>query len=69
MIEGSTGFIVEKGNLEEYAEKLGILIKNKELREKYASNGWPFVKERFDYSRLVSDMKLLYNELIENKNV
>ena len=67
--EGSTGYIIEKGNLEEYVEKLGILIKNKELRTKFASNGWPFVKERFDYSRLVNDMKLFYNELIARKNV
>ena len=69
MKEGETGYIVEKGNLQEYVQKLGILIKNKELREKFASNGWPFVKERFDYSRLVNDMKLFYNELIAKKNV
>jgi glycosyltransferase involved in cell wall biosynthesis len=68
MKEGATGYIVEKGNLQEYVQKLGILIKNKELREKFASNGWPFVKERFDYSRLVNDMKLFYNELIAKKN-
>ncbi|NDF60872.1 MAG: glycosyltransferase family 1 protein [Crocinitomicaceae bacterium] len=67
--EGSTGYVIEKGDLEEYVEKLGILIKNKELRTKFASNGWPFVKERFDYSRLVNDMKLFYNELIARKNV
>ena len=69
MKEGETGYIVEKGNLQEYVQKLGILIKNKELRAKFASNGWPFVKERFDYSRLVNDMKLFYNELIAKKNV
>jgi glycosyltransferase involved in cell wall biosynthesis len=67
--EGSTGYVIEKGDLEEYVEKLGILIKNKELRTKFASNGWPFVKEKFDYSRLVNDMKLFYNELIARKNV
>ena len=59
----------KKKEVLEYVEKLGILIKNKELRTKFASNGWPFVKERFDYSRLVNDMKLFYNELIAKNNV
>ncbi len=66
--EGETGFIVPKGNLEEYVQKLGLLIKNKELRTRFSENGWGFVKERFHYTRLTSDMEALYYELITKSN-
>ena len=68
VLEGKTGYIVEKGNLNDYAEKLGILIKNKELRQEFSNNGWEFVKEKFHYTRLVKDIETLYTKLLNNKN-
>jgi glycosyltransferase involved in cell wall biosynthesis len=68
VLEGKTGYIVEKGNLNDYAEKLGILIKNKELRQEFSNNGWEFVKDKFHYTRLVEDIETLYMKLLNNKN-
>ena len=65
MLDGETGFIVEKGNLKEYGEKLVYLIENDEIRRKMSQNGWNFVRDKFHYTRLVKDMETYYNELLE----
>lgn len=62
--DGETGFIVQKGNLEQFADKLGTLIENEEIRKKMSQNGWSFVREKFHYTRLVSDMAAYYRELL-----
>ena len=63
--EGKTGFVVNKGDLEDYVKKLGNLINNKELRTEMSSNGWNFVKEKFHYTRLAKDMEKLYRKLLK----
>ena len=63
--EGETGYIIPKGNLEDYVKKLGNLINNKELRNKLSLNGWDYVKEKFHYTRLAKDMEELYRTLLE----
>ncbi len=64
VLEGETGFIVPKKNAEAFAEKLLILIDNKEIRQRMSQNGWTFVKEKFHYLRLVKDMEAYYHELL-----
>jgi glycosyltransferase involved in cell wall biosynthesis len=65
VLEGKTGYVINKGDLEEYAKKLGNLINNKELRREFSKNGWLFVKEKFHYTRLVKDMEELYRNLLK----
>lgn len=65
--EGETGFIVPKGDLKQFSEKLGLLIENEEIRRKMSQNGWNFVREKFHYTRLVSDMQKYYRELLAKK--
>lgn len=62
--EGHTGFVVPTDNLDLYVEKVSLLIKNKEIREKMSQNGWKHVHEKFSYNRLVSDMEKYYKELL-----
>lgn len=62
--EGQTGFVVPTDNLDLYVEKVSLLIKNKEIREKMSQNGWKHVHEKFSYNRLVSDMEKYYKELL-----
>jgi len=45
--EGETGFLVEKGNAEAFAEKLEILIKNVELRSQMGDAGKLRFEEHF----------------------
>lgn len=65
MLDGETGFIVEKGDLKEYTKKLVYLIENDEIRKKMSQNGWTYVRDKFHYERLVKDMETYYRELLE----
>ncbi len=64
VIDGETGYVIEKNNVLKFAEKLGILISNKENREKMSQNGWNHVREKFHYNRLTNDMKKYYWSLL-----
>jgi glycosyltransferase involved in cell wall biosynthesis len=64
VIDGETGYVIEKNNMLKFAEKLGILISNKENREKMSQNGWNHVREKFHYNRLTNDMKKYYWSLL-----
>ncbi|MDF3028718.1 MAG: glycosyl transferase group 1 [Fluviicola sp.] len=63
--EGKTGFVVPKKDREAFAEKLQLLIGNKEIRHKMSQNGWNFVRDKFHYTTLVKNMEDYYMELIE----
>lgn len=67
MIDGKTGFVVPKNNAGMFAEKLEILITQKEIREKMSQNGWNFVREQFHYEKLVSNMRTYYYSLLNDK--
>jgi glycosyltransferase involved in cell wall biosynthesis len=62
---GSTGFIIDKGNCTEYAKKLVLLIENEKKREEMSQNGWNFVHEKFSKETLAKNTKKLYFELLE----
>lgn len=63
--EGNTGFVVPKKDAGAFAEKLRLLIENKEIRSKMSQNGWNFVRDKFHYTTLVKNMENYYAELIE----
>ncbi|MFN5418053.1 MAG: glycosyltransferase [Flavobacteriia bacterium] len=65
MLDGETGFIVEKGDLKDYCEKLVYLIENDEIRRKMSQTGWTYVRDKFHYTRLVKDMEAYYRELLQ----
>lgn len=63
--EGETGFVVPKGAVSAFSEKLQLLIQNEEIRTKMSQNGWNFVRDKFHYTTLVRNMENYYAELIE----
>lgn len=65
--EGETGYIIPKGDIKQFEEKLGLLIENEEIRRKMSQNGWDFVREKFHYTRLAADMEKYYRELLDKK--
>ena len=65
--EGHTGYIIPKDDPKQFAEKLGLLIENEEIRRKMSQNGWDFVREKFNYTRLAADMEKYYRELLDRK--
>jgi glycosyltransferase involved in cell wall biosynthesis len=65
--EGQTGFLCNKDDMQSFVNQLLRLVEDKMLRNKMADNGWDHVRNKFHYTRLVSDMKNLYNELLSAK--
>ena len=43
-----------------------MLVENDEMRKQMSEDGWIFVRDKFHYTRLVNDMKNLYDELLAN---
>ena len=55
MKNNETGFLVEKGNSEEWIEKLSILIDDKEKRKTMGSKGRKFVEDNFSWNIIAKE--------------
>ena len=65
--DGEDGFLVENGNIQQLAEKMELLINNKELRE------WLGVRARLNAARFTSDNIMpqwtkLFETIVQNDN-
>jgi len=65
--EGQTALLSPSQNVDAFSENLLELVNDDELRHKMSEDGWTFVRDKFHYTRLVNDMKNLYDELLANK--
>ncbi len=63
--ENETGYISPKNDANQFAKNLLLLTEDKNNRERMSQNGWSFVKNKFHYTRLVSDMEKYYHSLLE----
>lgn len=61
--DGYSGFVVAQ-QPGAYAEKLSVLISDRELRQKMAMNGQRFALENYSYERLVQETQDLYRGLL-----
>lgn len=61
--DGENGFLVEPHNPEELAEKIKILMENKELREKFSKTGRKWVSENFEWNDGIKKFAQLFFEL------
>ncbi len=61
---GITGLLSESGDRNGLRDHLIALVENDALRKELGLQGWHHVKERFHYSRLVTDMAGLYDSLL-----
>jgi hypothetical protein len=48
-----------------FSKNLLLLTEDKNNRQRMSQNGWSFVKNKFHYTRLVSDMEKYYYSLLE----
>ncbi|MDC1191117.1 glycosyltransferase [Gammaproteobacteria bacterium] len=63
VIKDKTGLICDSQDINGFANNLQKLIENKDLRDSLGAAGYENVYEKFNYRRLVSDVKSLYNRL------
>ena len=55
MINSETGFLVNKGDENEWVKKLEFLFSNEEKRNSMGENGRKFVEENFNWNKIVKD--------------
>lgn len=64
VLKGKTALLSPNNELLPFAENLCTLINDDKLRFEMAQSGYEYVKQRYHYTRLVNDMKELYQSLL-----
>jgi glycosyltransferase involved in cell wall biosynthesis len=64
VLNGRTGLLSPAGDAIGLGENLLRVVEDEALRRSLSEHGWEHVRDRFHYSRLVSDTERLYRELL-----
>jgi len=64
---GKTALLVENGNLDEFVRSLRQMVENQEFLAEMSNSGVEHVMKKYHYTRLVSDVEKLYDELLTQK--
>jgi glycosyltransferase involved in cell wall biosynthesis len=62
---GVTALLADNNNLEQFTNQLLRLIEDEGLRNSMSKESWNFVREKYHYTRLVSDVENLYSSLLK----
>jgi len=65
VLPNKTALLCDNNNISEFSRQLLKLIDDDALRSEMAEKGWIHVKEKFHFTRLVSDMEKLYKKLLK----
>ncbi len=65
----TTALLSPTGDAAAFTHNLLTLLNNDTQRTAFGTAGWPHVKEKFHYTRLVSDMEQLYRKLLAEKGL
>jgi glycosyltransferase involved in cell wall biosynthesis len=65
--DGINGFIINNENPDNFAEKINILIRNKELREKMGAEAAKKARQKFTLKKIAAEYDLVYSHLINGK--
>jgi glycosyltransferase involved in cell wall biosynthesis len=63
VVDGATGFLIEKNNAEQLAQSLLTLVKDDVTREAMGRAGRQLVLQHFTWAQVAADMNLRYREL------
>lgn len=69
VVPDKTAFLTASNDAAGFADKLLLLIENRELRNQMGNGGWEMVGQKFHYQRLVDDMATYYYELLDKKSL
>ena len=67
--ENETGFVVRTGDTNAVADKLLLLARNPELRERLGRAGQKFVAENFSVEKMVADQYAVYQQLAAKRGL
>lgn len=65
VIPNKTALLCENDSINQFCKQLLNVISDDNLRKSLSQNGWQHVKEKFHFTRLVSDMENLYEKLLK----
>lgn len=68
VIDGETGFIIEKRDVNTLAEKICLLLRDEKLAQQMGEAGRRHVKEHFSRERMVHQVNELYQKVVAKKN-
>ncbi len=68
VINEITGFVVEPRNVQQLADKLKVLIENKNLREQMGMNGKAHFLKNFTLQRYEHNIKNVFNTILERQD-
>jgi len=62
--EGETGFMILPDDVEKYAEKIILLLKNDQLRKKLGSNARHFAEKHLNKQTILAQLETVYREIL-----
>ena len=65
IIENQTALLSDIADKNRFCENILRIVKSEELRKSMSIEGREYVKQKFHYSRLISDTKKLYTMLLK----
>lgn len=63
LLDGETGFVIKEGDIEGFADKIELLLRNEKLRKEMGRKGREFVVANYDSSVLGDQLEKLYFDL------
>ncbi len=67
VIPEKTALLSPSGDLNLFSDNLKRLVEDEALRNSMRDKGWPFVRDKFHFERLVAEIKTLYQDLLSQK--
>lgn len=64
IVDGETGLLAEVGNPKDFAAKVNLLINDKELQDKFTTNGYQYLKDNFTKTVIA---KKMFDELSKHE--
>lgn len=65
--DGENGFLVNPADPEQLAEKICLLLKDKDLRERIGREGRKFVEENYSWNAKASELMEIYDRLVQTR--
>jgi len=69
VIDGKTALLSPSQDVEAMSQNIVKLMKDQALHHSMKQHGWEFVRDRFQYERMVEEVKALYLQLLANKKI
>jgi len=65
IIEGKTGFLIKRRDINTMSERIITLLNNKALRDEIGENARMYIKEDYSIKHMINNTRQLYEELIQ----